>query len=152
MRRVTGDGDDIRLYYSNNNNHNDSKIAIFNYFLFHLPLPNDIVTKTIELHLPDGRAASPFYPPFSPTVSGWLLCESSSNGGCLMQYHHIIAPLIVFISFTSSRHQNDRTSPPRWSRRLSLLPQFSPTVIGWLLCEYLSNGGCLMQYHHIIAP
>ena len=70
------------------------KIAILYYFLFHLPLPNDIM---IYLHLPNGRATSPFYPPLPPTVSGWLLCESSSNGGCLMQYHHyIIAPLIAF--------------------------------------------------------
>ena len=67
-------------------------IAILYFFLFNISLPNDIVTKTIDLHLPDGRAASPFYPPLPPTVSGWLLCESSSNGGCLMQYHHIIAP------------------------------------------------------------
>ena len=35
------------------------------------------VTKTIDLHLPDGRTDSPFYPPLPPTDSGWLLCESS---------------------------------------------------------------------------
>ena len=65
-------------------------IIKYDFILFiNIPLP---VTKTIELHLPDGRAASLFYPPLPPTVSGWLLCESSSNGGCLMQYHHIIAP------------------------------------------------------------
>jgi hypothetical protein len=85
MRRVTGSGDDRRLYYStNNDNNNDNKIIILSYFLFNIPLPNDIITKTIYLHLPNGRTASPFYPPLLPTVSGWLLCESSSNGGCLM--------------------------------------------------------------------
>jgi len=69
-------------------------IIKYDFILFiNIPLP---VTKTIELHLPDGRTTSPFSPPFSPTFSGWLLCKSSSNGGCLMQYHHIIAPLIVF--------------------------------------------------------
>ena len=49
--------------------------------------------QTSDFHLPDGRTASPFYPPLPPTVSGWLLCGSSSNGGCLMQYHHIIIAL-----------------------------------------------------------
>ena len=55
---------------------------------YFIPLP---ITKTIYLHIPDGRAASPFSPPFSPTVTGWLLCESMSNGDCLMQYHCIVS-------------------------------------------------------------
>ena len=84
------------IFTTTNNNNNNNKIAILNYFLFNIPFPNDIVTKTIDLQLPNGRAASRFYPPLPPTVSGWLLCESSSNGGCLMQCHHNIALLIAF--------------------------------------------------------
>ena len=61
----------------------------------YIPLPND--TKTIDLNLPISRTTSPFSPQFSPTVSGWLLCVSSFIGGCLMQYHHIIAPLYYFL-------------------------------------------------------
>ena len=67
--------------FTTNNNNKDNKIAI----LYYIPLPkNDIITKTINLHIPDDGAASPFYPPLPPTVSGWLLCESLSNSGRLM--------------------------------------------------------------------
>ena len=123
-----GRGNDGRLYYSTNNN-NDYKITILYYFLFNIHLPNDIVTKTIDLHLPDGRTASPFYPPLQPTVSGWLLCESLSNGGCLMQYHHICSVILCFILFP---YQNDRSSPPRWPHRLSLL-SFITADCFWLV-------------------
>ncbi len=107
------------------------KIAILYYFLFHLPLPNDIM---IYLHLPNGRATSPFYPPLPPTVSGWLLCESSSNGGCLMQYHHnIIAPLIAFYFIylfpSPYLHIPDGRAASPFS------PPLPPTVTVWLLCE-----------------
>jgi hypothetical protein len=68
--------------FTTNNNNKDNKIAI----LYYIPLPknNDTITKTINLHVPHGRAASPFYPPLPPTVTGWLLCESLSNSGRLM--------------------------------------------------------------------
>ena len=75
--------------FTTNNNNKDNKIAI----LYYIPLPkNDIITKTIKLHIPDGRAASPFYPPLPPTVTGWLLCESLSNSsGRLMPQNNKIA-------------------------------------------------------------
>ena len=120
----------------------------------YIPLPND--TKTIDLNLPISRTTSPFSPQFSPTVSGWLLCVSSFIGGCLMQYHHIIAPLYYFlfhiplpVTKTIYLHlPDDHTASP-----LSLLPQFSPTVIGWLLCVSLQcHPSMSINPHYIICP
>ena len=47
--------------------------------------------QTTDFHLPDGRTASPFYPPFSPrcfwlvVVCVWLL--SLTGGGCRISSH-----------------------------------------------------------------
>ena len=126
-------------------------IIKYDFILFiNIPLP---VTKTIDRQLPIGRTTSPFSPQFSPTVSGWLLCEYLSNGGCLMQYHHIIAPLIVFYFIYLFPSPKDRSSTPHWPHRLSLLPQFSPTVIGWLLCVSLQcHPSMSINPRYIICP
>ena len=63
---------------------------------------------------------------------------------------------ILFLFNISSkwyRHQNDRSSTPHWPHHLSLLPQFSPTVIGWLLCVSLQcHPSMSINPRYIICP
>jgi hypothetical protein len=69
--------------FTTNNNNKDNKIAILLYFFINISVLL-YCCQTTDFHLPDDRAASPFYPPLPPTVTGWLLCESLSNSGRLM--------------------------------------------------------------------
>ena len=58
------------------------------------PSSNDIVAKTIDPHLHNGRTTSSYYHPMSPPVFGWLLCVSSSTGG---RPHRMAAVLRKYI-------------------------------------------------------
>jgi hypothetical protein len=77
-----------------------TKLMILFYFLINiLHTSHSIVTKRIDFHLPDGRATSPYYPPLSAPVFGWLLCVSLSNGGRLRPPNNLF---IIFVFFQSS--------------------------------------------------
>ena len=109
----------------------------------------------LYLNLPDGRTTSPFYPPLSSPVSGWLLClsslcVSSLIGGLLFQQYRLTSDGRTTSLFHRYRCQNDRSPPPRWPPHLSLLSS-NVTACIWLVvvCVLVdwrpssSNGGRL---------
>ncbi len=84
-----------------------------------------------------GLTSSPVSPPPGPSISGWLLCVSSSIGSCLRPWHDSF--YIIFLLSQLSPKQWEDISPhaPTPTHPLSNIPP-TPIIDFWLIvvCFY----------------